>query len=57
MTTRYTSEPPKSLELQEECMPSNYDQPSGNKCECGREMTIGEWECFGHCFKCYDMEE
>lgn len=36
----------------------NYDKPSGKFCPvCGKEMTIGEEECFGTCSNCYNHIE
>ncbi len=32
----------------------DYDEPSGENCKCGKEMTKGELECFGVCLSCYD---
>ena len=28
-------------------------QPSGKKCRCGREMSVGEAECSDICSECY----
>jgi hypothetical protein len=41
--------------ISESEFPENYENPSGKFCNCGKEMTIGESECFGTCFSCFDI--
>ena len=28
------------------------EEPSGEKCVCGKEMSTGDFECFGLCLEC-----
>ena len=39
-----------------EGIPDDYNDPSGEYCKCGKEMTKGEVECFGVCSSCYENE-
>ncbi len=32
---------------------ARLDSPSGKKCSCGKETTMGEDEAWGVCYKCY----
>jgi hypothetical protein len=42
----------EKVEIAKEEM-ERLDSPSGKKCACGKETTIGEDEAFGACVDCY----
>lgn len=36
---------------------ARLDSPSGDKCSCGKDMTVGESEAFDACVDCYERKE
>jgi hypothetical protein len=44
-----------NVDIEESSFPFNYSEFSGNFCSrCGKEMTVGEFECFDGCIDCID---
>ena len=33
---------------------ARLEAPSGKRCPCGRDTTVGEDENFGVCYRCFD---